>query len=390
MSNTHKHTPEIIVDSDVDAHFNINITTRAITNVNNKKLSLIQYDHNSERFSFDMDRYIEGHDMKDCNRIQIHFINTDSNNRSRKEANVYPVTDLEINPEDNSKVSFTWLISKCATIYAGALSFLISFECVNYNAEVPEILYRWNSGICNTILIAPGYDNNDTVAEIYSDQILQMQRYLEEIVIPGKVDECYIDRNFATSEEVATIFSLDSSDAPVVSVASVVQTTGQSTKDVMSQKAVTDSLNSLSVPDISNLMDKPSNDDDTDVQDGYVLIKNGSSSSWDKPQTMYRHMFIGAVDGNTAVVVVDSTESSLSSPKDAFPASFESQLMNIGLSDAFYPVPGYVWDNSGNMMGQIIAVSTGDVVAWFDGGSFNITSSAVSWTDYAVKIGEAV
>lgn len=257
----HTHTPDIIVDP--DPHFTINTTTRAITKAeDNKKVSLIQYDHNSERFSFDIDRMIEGHDILDCNRIQIHYINMDSSNRSKRNTGLYLVDDLKVHPEDSTKATFTWLISEQATQHTGTLSFLVSFSCTNND----ETLYRWNSSVYSLITIAPGINNNNSVAEVYADELLKWENYivnnldeleteLKNVTIPAIVDERYIEREFATSEEVASVFALDTGDVEPVSVASVVQTTGQSTTDVMSQKAVTDAITTAKIIDVAEEQD---------------------------------------------------------------------------------------------------------------------------------------
>ena len=55
MPHTHP-----VVDSDL--HFAINPLTREITN-NSKKVKLMQYDHASEIFTFEIPRYVDGHDI---------------------------------------------------------------------------------------------------------------------------------------------------------------------------------------------------------------------------------------------------------------------------------------------------------------------------------------
>lgn len=218
----------IIVDADNNS-FHIDITTRAITNTENKKTSLIQYDHNSERFSFDIARYIEGHDLQLCNRVQIHYLNIAGTSRT-KTPGVYPVTDLHVDPDNENKMCFTWLISGNATHYEGALSFLVSFACVKED----EVLYRWNSDICTAITIAPGIDNSSAVVENYPDVLLQWEEYLtsnfEELesellnnVVPALVNQCYVDREFATSEEVGSIFNTEASDVNYVNSAITIQ-----------------------------------------------------------------------------------------------------------------------------------------------------------------------
>ena len=66
----HKHS---VYDS--DAHFSINPITKVIKNESSKKTTLVQGDHNSERFSFDIPRHIEGHDMMQCNLVEVHYDN---------------------------------------------------------------------------------------------------------------------------------------------------------------------------------------------------------------------------------------------------------------------------------------------------------------------------
>ena len=222
---SHEHDDNKIIDADVE-HFIIDTTTRAITS-ETKKLSLMQYDHKSERYSFDINRMIDGHDLMDCNRVQIHFINIGSN--KQKHPGLYKVEDVHINLSDNNKLTFSWLISNTATMHDGTLSFLVSFECVDKECndetcnDGEHILYRWSSSAYKSIQINSGMDNNNTVYEMYSDELLaweiQMenklsswQNNMETEFIPNLVDECYVDREFATSEEVAAVFDISNPD----------------------------------------------------------------------------------------------------------------------------------------------------------------------------------
>lgn len=216
---SHIHTDDIIVDADV--HFTIDPITRTISNQNadkvNKKLTIMQYDNKSERYSFDIDRLIDGHDLMLCNRVQIHFINIGSN--KQKHPGLYLVDDVHVNESDNNKITFTWLISQDATQLSGLLSFAISFECVNGE----DILYRWSTTTFNGIQITAGMDNDNTIVELYTDELLAWENHvamelsdwqnnMENEVIPNLVDECYIERDFATSEEVAYIFDITDPD----------------------------------------------------------------------------------------------------------------------------------------------------------------------------------
>lgn len=60
---------------DTDNHFKVDGITRAITDISETKTSLVQHDHNSERFTFEIPRYIEGHDMLACNDVSVRYRN---------------------------------------------------------------------------------------------------------------------------------------------------------------------------------------------------------------------------------------------------------------------------------------------------------------------------
>lgn len=201
---SHIHTDDAIVDA--DEHFIIDTVTRAISSESNKKLTLMQYDHNSERYSFEINRMIEGHDLMDCDRVQIHFVNIASNRQ--KHPGLYRVDDIRIKPSDENKLIFTWLISRDATMFNGGLGFLVSFECTDGDT----ILYRWSSNSFNGITITAGMDNNNTIYEMYADELLAWQNYMHTEFIPDLVDKRYIEREFATSEEVAMIFDISNPD----------------------------------------------------------------------------------------------------------------------------------------------------------------------------------
>ena len=227
----HTHTDDIIMDA--DTHFTIDTVSRAISNGSNKKLTLMQYDNKSERYSFDIDRYIDGHDLMNCNKVQVHFFNIGSNRE--KHPGLYLVDDLHINPSDSNKVTFSWLISQDATNYSGILSFLITFKCV----EGDEILYRWSSSIYSSIQIIAGLDNNNIIPEFYADELLVWQNSIETELIPYIVDKRYVDREFATSEEVALIFSSTNPDEiPAVTFTPYDEVTDAEIDEIFSNKGV--------------------------------------------------------------------------------------------------------------------------------------------------------
>jgi len=153
-----------VIDSDV--RFLIDPVTRSISNQGSGKLMLIQGDHNSERFSFEIPRLVEGHDMSLCNVIRIHYINTNSKTRETA-SDVYEPNDLTISSDGNS-VHFSWLISRNATTYPGGLAFAIEFQCVVKG--VTE--YAWHTGVNSTITISDGINNGEAVIDNYADILL--------------------------------------------------------------------------------------------------------------------------------------------------------------------------------------------------------------------------
>ena len=186
---------DVIIDT--DAKFEINPVTREINNASTAKTTIIQFDHNSERFGFVLPRYIEGHDMMDCNRVEIHYKNTD-NSSKEETAGVYEVTDMGIDEEDETRVVFSWLVSQNATQRVGMLTFLVRFSCV---AEDGAIEYAWNSSIFKGILVSTGMYNSGDVVKQYTDVLEQWKVDLSRIAAP------YVETNgnwFKYDVETAT------------------------------------------------------------------------------------------------------------------------------------------------------------------------------------------
>ena len=152
------HTHSVI---DNDLHFSIDTLTREIHN-GSKKVKLIQGDHASEIFTFEIPRYVDGHDMSLCNKIAVHYINVGTTGNN---PDVYIVTDVAIN-ESEDKVTFSWTIYRTATKYAGTLNFLIKFSCID---EDGTITYQWNTDIFKGITVSSGIDNEGTIVEEYYD-----------------------------------------------------------------------------------------------------------------------------------------------------------------------------------------------------------------------------
>lgn len=160
---------------DTDPHFSIDAITRVITNQSTGKTAIIQHDHNSERFTFELPRHIDGHDMSLCNKIEVHFLNVASD-KSGTVADVYPVDDMQISPESDDVIIFSWLLSNNATQMIGSLNFLVRFACLTGNV----IDYVWNTSIHKGIVISEGMNNASLVIEQYSDVLEAWKAGIEE------------------------------------------------------------------------------------------------------------------------------------------------------------------------------------------------------------------
>ena len=162
--------------------FEINDTTRAISCAAASEIAIIQFDHNSERFTFRLNKFVEGHDVTKCNKVEVHYKNVDAATREEI-LGVYRVDDLQPDPEDETKVICTWLISQNATGKVGKLSFLLRFSCV---AEDGAIEYAWNTSMFTGISISPGMYNSEEFVDKYYDLIeqirLEQQKYIEEYI----------------------------------------------------------------------------------------------------------------------------------------------------------------------------------------------------------------
>lgn len=169
---TLKH--QVIDNISEDKLFTIDPITRLITNAGGKKQNLIQYDHNSERFTFVMPDEVEGHNMAACDSIQIHAVNTDPKTRQESKE-LYLVTDVE-HDEANHTISFSWLISGRCTQYVGDLCFLVRCVCTG---EDGEPIYIWNTAPCSTFKILAGINNSNFILEDYADVLLKWKAEMQ-------------------------------------------------------------------------------------------------------------------------------------------------------------------------------------------------------------------
>lgn len=164
LASIHKHPVY-----DTDLHLIIDPVTRSVNN-NSGKTVLMQNDHNSERFTFELPRYIEEHDMTLCNIVEVHYINISGTNKSEQSSGIYSVDDLSISRDDENVVTGTWLVSRNGTVYPGSLNAIFRFACVDEDTH--EITYQWFSDIYTGLKISKGIYNTDTLTEDNDTDIL--------------------------------------------------------------------------------------------------------------------------------------------------------------------------------------------------------------------------
>lgn len=148
---SHKHSVH-----DTDRHFLINPVSREII-PQSEKNRLMQNDHNSERFTFQIPRYVEGHDMSLCDRAYVHYVNA-STDGLYQSSGPYLVSDVQVSPDDDEVVIFSWLLSNNTTRYAGFLYFAVGFSCVDENSA--KVTYDWHTDVHSSIVVDPSLINS--------------------------------------------------------------------------------------------------------------------------------------------------------------------------------------------------------------------------------------
>lgn len=161
--------------TDSDTVFIIDPITRKIE-ATSDKLQLMQYDHDSEMYTFQVPRCIEGYDVSLCNKIEILYSNID---RKTKESfdDIYRITDVSV---DEELVTFEWLVSGFATRFAGSLNFLIRFA---FAEEDSTYSYLWHTDIFKGITILEGMNNSEAIVKQNPDVIDALQKDVVDLQV---------------------------------------------------------------------------------------------------------------------------------------------------------------------------------------------------------------
>lgn len=141
-SNPTKH---LITDS--EEAIQINGTTRTFIIPENYNTQIgTTNDYNSNELTFVCPQFIEKHDITQCTYKVLKWFNTTSRERG--------VVDLKFIETTDEQVTFTCIIPPEAMTHAGQIQIAVCFmDEVN-----GEIVYKWNSTICQALYIVQGLD----------------------------------------------------------------------------------------------------------------------------------------------------------------------------------------------------------------------------------------
>jgi hypothetical protein len=197
-----------VIDSDV--LFNVDPFTRKITSEDSQKNIIMQGDHSCERFTFKIPRFIEGHDMSECNVVQVCYINAENKKKDNKYiTGVYLVNDVELD-EGNECLTCSWLISSNATKYAGTLSFMVRLSCLTGT----NVDYRWNSDIYSNIYVSESLSSDlafevehvDAIEQWKESVMMELNAYADSVL----TTKVAIAKGDLKEDFDAQIFEMDS------------------------------------------------------------------------------------------------------------------------------------------------------------------------------------
>ncbi len=155
--------------SAIKPDFRIDPVTREVSQINKDKvITLMQYDHNSEKLRFECPRYVDGHDMSLTDKVEVHFVNSNATGENNKPGK-YRVKDIEVNSDDPNLVNFSWVVDRNSTEHVGTLVFSVCFTCLNGT----EITYAWHTSPFSYISIDQGLVNelDESYTTLYLDNL---------------------------------------------------------------------------------------------------------------------------------------------------------------------------------------------------------------------------
>lgn len=163
---------------DNDMHFTIDPESHLINTASDSEVTIAQRDHNSERITFQIPKTIEGFDLLQCNKVEIHFSNI-SKDKTQQNDDIYPVKDLR--EFDKDTLIFSWLISIKATQLIGSLTCSVRFTL----EENTEIKYSWGTEDAVIARIVKSKNNTSTMLTTYSDLLEAWRQDILRMIVPA-------------------------------------------------------------------------------------------------------------------------------------------------------------------------------------------------------------
>lgn len=206
--------------TDTDPHFVIDPTTREIKGEAYREYVLQQYDHNSERVTFEISRYVDGHDMALCNQVEIHFVNMDAESGEHN-VDVYHVTDLQATGD---VVTCSWLVSSNATQLVGPLAFAVRYACLNGS----EVVYDWHTATNTDYTVGKSMNNaeaavarcSDIIQEFIDSTNAQIEGNIQHLA--DSVAQAQASQDAAAASEAAALAAQTAAENSATQVAAIV------------------------------------------------------------------------------------------------------------------------------------------------------------------------
>ena len=145
----------------------------------------VQYDHNVEKVTFDCVRYWDGIDLSEM-VIYIKYIRADGR------VGMYIAPDVSVMADNPSGMTFSWVLSKNATMTKGKLAFLVCAKQVDAKGNE---LHCWNSRLCDDMRVSEGLNVGTDIVELYPDVIGDILMRIEgvkdydDVVSKGYLEE---------------------------------------------------------------------------------------------------------------------------------------------------------------------------------------------------------
>lgn len=107
-------------------------------------------------FTFEMPRYVEGHDMGTAKNVKVYYVNKGASEEIVDSTDV--TSTLKITDDGTNTAVFSWTIPANATQHEGTLDFAVTFTCPEVSPD-----YIWSTKIYSGIVINKGLRNSSEI-----------------------------------------------------------------------------------------------------------------------------------------------------------------------------------------------------------------------------------